>query len=278
MKNASLASKKMTQLARQAMINRYVWDYTPEMMKKIRPKKILVRPEQFDDYLEDTIIFGTNLVTFIHFTMDHLLIDEEFLLVPDSIETLLFENMIVDIIDLSNKEHLTTIEFREDEGEDGFTGILKLPPTLEHLLLGFAFNRPLELPPRLKELSFYDSSVFNQPLRLTSTLEILWFGTDFNQPINLPIGLKHFISGSSFNQRVYLPDSLEYLVLGESFNQPDTRLPPHMDEVAIVNSSVEYEFPNGISEIAVSQTYVDTFGITILPGKSKQKTRIRVAF
>ena len=297
LKNVSLASRKMTQLARQAMINNYTWDYTPEMMQKIRPKMIVVRSEWFEQYLEDPNIFETNLITHVHFELDNLHIGN-LMKVPDSIESVVFSNVTADIIDLSGNTYLTEVDFEEtEEHEDGFNGILLLPSSVTHLDLGPGFNQPIGLPPNLNYLGFNEgifNSVFNQPfpeglpstlkqlhlggdynqlLNLPRGLEIFHMGADFNQPVQLPDGLRQFIMGHDFNQPIHIPNSVEWLVFGASFNQPNIVLPSNLrsfSSYSIIDGL--YTFPCEVETIRIRQD--STCEIVILPGTSYKRTRI----
>jgi FNIP Repeat len=81
--------------------------------------------------------------------------------------------------------------------------INKLPSTLTHLKVDYAFNQPVDkLPPTLTY--FTTREKFNQSVDLLSN-KVTHFTTryEFNQPVNnLPPTLTHLILGSDFNQLV----------------------------------------------------------------------------
>ena len=111
----------------------------------------------------------------------------------------------------------------------GYLGNFPIPPFLEHLSFGYAFNQaivPGYLPATLTQLTF--GSCFNHPIGehvLPPALTELTFGHAFDQEINkreLPPDLMQLTFGHAFNQRIeegVLPSSLTQLAFGPNFNQ-----------------------------------------------------------
>lgn len=127
------------------------------------------------------------------------------------------------------KEFSTGRAFNQDIGRGA--GKLYLPGSLEKIIFGFCFNKPIaKYPKNLKYLKFGRN--FDQPVNnLPAGLESLSFCGDFDQPIdNLPGSLKTLsffsIYDSFFNQKIdNLPGELEQLFLGDWFNKPIDFLP-----------------------------------------------------
>lgn len=106
---------------------------------------------------------------------------------------------------------------------------LSLPPTLERLIFGQFYDRPVHKvswPGSLREINFGEG--FNQPIqgvRWPGSLERLTFGECFNHPIDRvewPASLEEIAFGMEFNQPVAAvtwPTSLQKLSFGDHFNQ-----------------------------------------------------------
>ncbi len=100
-----------------------------------------------------------------------------------------------------------------------------LPRMLTHLILGDAFDEPVDdLPPHLVHLAI--GNAFSQPL-----------------PKNLPVHLVHLELGNSFNWPLdgVLPDGLACLSLGRSYKQPMCKLPTRVNRLSIRNGDYQME-------------------------------------
>jgi hypothetical protein len=277
LKNVSLATKKLTMIARQEMINTYRWRYTREVMQLIKPRKISVDVDNYDDYQNDPLIFGTELITEVFFTHGMMLQDNSPVL-PQSVKRVYFDSIVTSIIDLTDLPVLEEIVFFEEEDDNlFFNGILLLPPNLIELTLGRGFNSDLNLPDSLKLLVFPEDSLFNRPLVLPPNLTYLWFGGEqpFNQPIILPNNLEVLHVSNSFNQPITFPESLRSISLGYDFAQPIDNWPQNLSYIRVMNDSHEYEFPPNVKLIELARVYVNENSIIILPG-STRKTKITI--
>jgi len=276
LKNASLANKKMTQIARQEMINRFWWEYTPEIMQLIKPHYIHVSQVALNNYENDSIIFESNLVTHIIFSFNPAKLAETPKL-PKSIVYVEFEDFASDDeMDLSTKLHLKMVVFTE-QNDVGYNGVLILPPNLVHLELGSSFNLNLKLPESLEYLSFDKGGAdgpYNMPLVLPPNLKELYLSPRFNQPLQLGPHLTVLYLGVDFNQPIVFPDSIKELALNRTFSQQDTVLPKELVRLMVYNDLVEFVFPSTLEYLKLPILYVEAFDITIAPGATRNELKI----
>ncbi len=309
LKNASLASTSMTQLARRELVNRYRWEYSPDIMAKIRPKLVDVEEEDYGEFINDPNFENVTDV-YYHDVVGNFK-------VPKNIKSICCfgTNFIVgDNIDLS---HNLSLVYLEISVESGWNGTLLLPPSVQSLILPHSFNRPIILPSSLTYLGFddtFDPSIFNQPLVLPNTLKKLHLSARFNQPVILPEGLKTFNMGENFNHPLILPKSITNLEMGNNFNHPlllheglvsvtfgrlfnrpvvcprsltyltlGRVFSRHVDLSNIITLTVhnpifEHMFPNTLHTLYITKEYISNFGVKIIPSEEivRHTTTIRI--
>jgi FNIP Repeat len=177
---------------------------------------------------------------------------------PESLHTLVFTNDYKHaFVPLALPSALVRLEFHGNLDRLYDQEVRILPDSLQFLIVGHGFNRPLPyniLPSSLIELSL--GTAFNQMIPnnvLPENLEILEFGHKFNQLLpRLPVSLKSLLLRGDYNQPLTkyegegqeimllnngllklelsasfnhnldkaLPSSLQELILGDDFNQP----------------------------------------------------------
>jgi len=290
LKNATLANRQLTRLARREMVRNFFWKYTPEVMQKIHPIHIVVDATWYEAYLKDPLV---EEVQSIWLTLE--MVHFQHIRLPARVENAYFENVSAANIDLSHNTRLERLEFSETLDAQGFNGPLLLPPSLRYLQVGPSlldyqldlplwlrhlrfeedtyyseYDQPLKLPENLKVLHL--GQRYNQPLILPMHLEVFKMGDQFNQPINFPHTLTYLVMGNNFSQHVQIPDAVQWLTLGSSFNQPNIVLPSSLTFFTCNNNNGPYIFHQGVEIIRIKRA--SDFEMIFLPGKSRKQTRI----
>lgn len=119
-----------------------------------------------------------------------------------------------------------------------FNQPLDLPKTLKKLNLGSAYDQSLVLPAGLQRLSLAATSIYNQPIVLSSGIIEAKFGCKFNQSITLPSSLRRISFGTCFKQEVTLPRGLEIITFNGEYAFPLV-LP---ESVKFITLSASYKF------------------------------------
>lgn len=130
---------------------------------------------------------------------------------------------------------------------------LRLPITLQKLVLGDHFTLPITFPPGLVELEI--GSEYNKPLKLPSALKRLTFALDsrFNRSIDLPPALRSIDFGNSYDQPTVLPAGIEELRIGPAFTH-DLSLPHSLRTIEwCCNTSIQ--IPEGVCEMMFGSSF-----------------------
>lgn len=126
----------------------------------------------------------------------------------------------------------------------GFNCLVELPEGVRRLHVGQAFDRPITLPRSLKHLTWRGKESTRLPCNLTSLewlckhtvdlpvgIESAVYGDDFDHPVALPHTLKYLSFGKSFNFHVRLPKMLKTVHFGADFDQNLDNIPENLEEL-----------------------------------------------
>lgn len=151
---------------------------------------------------------------------------------PSSLQQLSFKHRFTESItaqDMWPRSLRRLVFFGGGFNEPLTANLVFWPPSLQKLVLGYGFKKPITgavWPSSLRELSLGGFNESIDAVVWPPSLEKLTFGKDFNQPVIRavwPVGLQELTFGASFYQTVNgvaWPISLRKLTFGISFNMP----------------------------------------------------------
>lgn len=260
LKEVSLASKKMTQLARAEMVRSYWWVFTPEVVQFVKPIKVFINRPNYSAYVDYILNSGTTHIRDVWFRSGIFETRREIVL-PINIRHLRLNDSSFNLInqdglDLSRYTELESVRFLGLANPvNVFNARLILPPSVKRLRLGRDFDSDVNLPDGLESLILgnIDRNIVFPPNLLRLEL-----GRNFNRQIVLPARLREFTTGRDFNQPVILPETIVKVQFGRNFNQP-VIFPSGVKFISFgANFHQNVTIPEGTERIFFKDTYRHT--------------------
>ncbi len=220
----------------------YIYDFTPEILKKISDEQIQIL--KFDEYFNSPLP-----------------------ILPDCVEQLMFATEGFRV----PKKHPESDIFYDSNfayGKSRFNQPLKnLPRNLKYLIFPehSEFSQSLEnLPPSLEYLATGWS--YNKPIPYLPNLIYLWLGRKYSLGLpKLSSKLQYLILEENFTQYLNnLPANLEYLHVGFNYNKPLDKLPQGLKYLDLSVKKFSHDInnlPNGLKvfNFSVSEKHNCTF-------------------